>query len=81
VKKRPLWTIEFEDRGWGFPASHAKKIFQKFFRSPTQAPYAIPGTGLGLYLVKYFIELHNGVISATSQLGEGTSFIIKLKNE
>jgi len=43
--------------------------------------HAIKGSGLGLYLVKYFIELHHGVITATSTLGEGTSFIIKLKNE
>ncbi len=44
------WQIEFEDHGWGFNPADSKKIFQRFFRSRSQAPYAIPGTGLGLYL-------------------------------
>jgi signal transduction histidine kinase len=43
--------------------------------------HAIKGSGLGLYLVKYFIELHNGTITATSTLGVGTAFTVKLKNE
>jgi signal transduction histidine kinase len=78
----PSWVyIEIKDNGLGIGAEDLAHIFDKFYRVKNDSTHAIKGSGLGLYLVKYFIELHNGVISASSQLGEGTSFIIKLKNE
>jgi signal transduction histidine kinase len=73
--------VEVKDNGLGIGPDDLAHIFDKFYRVKNDSTHAIKGSGLGLYLVKYFIELHNGVISATSQLGEGTSFIIKLKNE
>ena len=73
--------IEIKDNGVGVGPDDLAHIFDKFYRVKNDSTHAIKGSGLGLYLVKYFIELHNGVITATSQLGEGTSFIIKLKNE
>jgi signal transduction histidine kinase len=78
----PEWVyIEVKDNGVGVGPDDLLHIFDKFYRVKNDSIHAIKGSGLGLYLVKYFIELHNGVITATSQLGEGTSFIIKLKNE
>lgn len=78
----PDWVyIEIKDNGVGVGPDDLAHIFDKFYRVKNDSTHAIKGSGLGLYLVKYFIELHNGVITATSQLGEGTSFIIKLKNE
>lgn len=50
--KKQYWQIEVEDQGWGFDPSSEKKIFRRFFRLPTSAPYAIAGTGLGLYLAR-----------------------------
>lgn len=73
--------IEIKDNGVGIGAEDLAHIFDKFYRVKNDSTHAIKGSGLGLYLVKYFIELHNGVISASSTPGEGTSFIIKLKNE
>lgn len=73
--------VEIRDNGVGVGPDDLAHIFDKFYRVKNDSTHAIKGSGLGLYLVKYFIELHNGVITATSQLGEGTSFIIKLKNE
>lgn len=73
--------IEVKDNGVGVGPDDLAHIFDKFYRVKNDSSHSIKGSGLGLYLVKYFIELHNGVITATSQLGEGTSFIIKLKNE
>jgi signal transduction histidine kinase len=90
-KDRTIWVktwdddswvyVEIKDNGVGIGADDLANIFDKFYRVKNDSTHAIKGSGLGLYLVKYFIELHNGVISASSQLGEGTSFIIKLRNE
>lgn len=78
----PDWVyVEVKDNGVGIGPDDLAHIFDKFYRVKNDSTHSIKGSGLGLYLVKYFIELHNGVITATSQLGEGTSFIIKLKNE
>lgn len=73
--------IEIKDNGVGIGPDDLAHIFDKFYRVKNDSTHAIKGSGLGLYLVKYFIELHNGVITASSQPGEGTSFIIKLRNE
>lgn len=73
--------VEVKDNGVGVGPDDLAHIFDKFYRVKNDSTHSIKGSGLGLYLVKYFIELHNGVITATSQLGQGTSFIIKLKNE
>lgn len=73
--------IEIRDNGVGVGPEDLAHIFDKFYRVKNDSTHSIKGSGLGLYLVKYFIELHNGVITATSQPGEGTAFIIKLKNE
>ena len=73
--------IEIRDNGLGIGPDDLTHIFDKFYRVKNDSTHAIKGSGLGLYLVNYFIELHNGVINAASKLGEGTSFIIKLKNE
>lgn len=78
----PQWVyIEIKDNGPGIEPEELSHIFDKFYRVKNDSTHVIKGSGLGLYLVKYFIELHNGAITATSELGEGTSFIIKLKNE
>ncbi len=78
----PDWVyVEVRDDGVGVGPDDLLHIFDKFYRVKNDSTHAIKGSGLGLYLVKYFIELHNGVITASSQLGVGTSFISKLKNE
>ncbi|MCB0411445.1 MAG: CHASE2 domain-containing protein, partial [Bdellovibrionales bacterium] len=51
--------FEVEDNGPGIPAKDHEKIFDKFYRSKDQE-HLTKGTGLGLYLVKYFVELHGG---------------------
>jgi len=78
----PQWVyIEIKDNGVGIKPEDITHIFDKFYRVKNDSTHAIKGSGLGLYLVKYFIELHSGTIAADSQLGVGTTFTIKLKNE
>ena len=73
--------IEIQDNGKGIKEEDIEHIFEKFYRVKNDDSHKIKGSGLGLYLVKYFIELHHGTISATSSEDIGTTFIVKLKNE
>jgi signal transduction histidine kinase len=70
-----FFTIEVKDKGIGIPADQHKNIFNSFFRANNVEN--IQGTGLGLVIVKKFVEMHKGQISFTSTKGEGTSFKIK----
>lgn len=72
--------IEIEDNGPGIPAEELQHIFEKFYRIKNDANHSIKGTGLGLYLVKYFVELHEGTIEVSSEVGKGTKFLVKLVN-
>lgn len=73
--------VKVSDNGVGISQDDLQHIFDKFYRVKNDSTHSIKGSGLGLYLVKYFVELHSGTISANSRLNEGTSFIIKLKNQ
>ncbi len=73
--------IEISDNGPGIPAEEIGNIFEKFYRIKNDANHAIKGTGLGLYLVKYFVELHGGTIEVKSEVGVETKFLVKLINQ
>lgn len=73
--------IEIKDNGVGIPAEELSNIFEKFYRIKNDANHSIKGTGLGLYLVKYFVELHGGTISVESIAGKETKFLVKLVNQ
>jgi signal transduction histidine kinase len=68
------------DTGVGIAPSEQSKVFGKFVRGQHQEMLT-KGTGLGLYLVKYFIELHGGSIRLESELGKGTSIEFSLPVE
>ncbi len=72
--------INIKDNGPGIDTSDLKHIFEKFYRAKS-TKNKIKGTGLGLYLVKYFVQLHNGSISINSEVDVGTEFQIKLPIE
>ncbi|MBC7427534.1 MAG: CHASE2 domain-containing protein [Bacteriovorax sp.] len=73
--------IEIKDNGVGIPAEELSNIFEKFYRIKNDANHSIKGTGLGLYLVKYFVELHGGTISVDSIAAQETKFLVKLLNK
>ena len=68
--------FEVKDNGIGIPKEDIRKIGRKFFRATNTS--TIAGTGIGLYLTKYFIELHNGSFSLESELNVGTTIQVLL---
>ena len=67
--------IKISDTGIGISPDNLKKIFDKFIQIDDTAPGSL---GLGLSIAKEVIELHNGEIKAFSELGQGSTFQIKL---
>ncbi len=65
------------DQGVGVSEEDQKKLFTRFFRAQQQAE-KVPGTGLGLFIVKQLVEKMGGKIWFTSKLGKGTTFSFSL---
>ncbi|MGI9419236.1 MAG: ATP-binding protein [Geminicoccaceae bacterium] len=72
------FDIAVRDYGVGVPKSDLPKLCQRFFRASTST--GIPGTGIGLNLVKALVEMHDGVMEVASIEGEGSTFTVKLPN-
>jgi PAS domain S-box-containing protein len=70
--------VEVADRGFGIPASDLARVFEKFYRVPRVQDADVPGTGLGLSLVKEIMELHGGSVTVQSEVGQGSIFTIAL---
>ena len=70
--------VEFHDEGSGIAPEDLDFLFMKFFRSKDAKSSPIKGSGLGLYLTKYFTELHGGHVFVTSTLGKGSCFTVQL---
>ncbi len=71
-------SIAVQDRGMGIPKKDLKKIFKKFYRCHIEQQ-SIQGTGLGLSIVQKIVLAHEGKIELMSELGQGSTFTIKLK--
>lgn len=76
VSRGPLQTVEIaiSDTGCGIPAENVSKIFDPFFSTKLEKK----GTGLGLSVVYSIIARHHGTIVVNSQVGKGTTFLIRL---
>jgi len=70
--------IKIKDRGLGIEDDEKDKIFEKFYRGNEAVKYSIKGTGLGLALVKYTVEAHNGHIDVKDEPGWSAVFMITL---
>ncbi|NDG83409.1 MAG: CHASE2 domain-containing protein [Proteobacteria bacterium] len=70
--------IEVEDQGIGIPEAEIQNLFSRFYRVKNDTTLQVKGTGLGLYLSRYFIEAHKGTIAVESVAGKGTTFILTL---
>lgn len=71
-------TVRVKDDGIGLSPEDRSKVFDEFFRARNEVTASIPGTGLGLSLVKRLTELHQGTVSVESSLGSGSTFAVSL---
>lgn len=69
-------VLSVSDRGLGIDEHELPQMFSRFFRASTAS--GIPGTGIGLNLVKTLVELHGGSIVVVSIKGEGSTFTVRL---
>jgi len=72
--------ISVSDRGLGIPADAMPYLFERFYRARNVSAAEIPGSGIGLFIVKSILKELNGAISVESKVNEGTTFTVTLKN-
>jgi len=78
IKDYEVW-LSVEDRGIGLSKNEQRKVFKMFHRSPRAQIRAVPGTGLGLFIVKAVTESMGGRIWAESDgIGKGSRFTVAL---
>jgi signal transduction histidine kinase len=70
--------IEVTDQGIGISEEEQEKLFRQFFRAENAR--SIQGTGLGLNIVKHYVELLGGTVQVTSLVNHGTTFLIHLES-
>lgn len=66
--------VAVKDSGEGIPVDAMPRLFTKFFRVSGSLEQGSKGTGLGLYITKSIIDMHNGKIWAESTVGKGSTF-------
>ncbi len=75
-------AIEVADQGYGISEADIARVFDKFYRVPRVQDADVPGTGLGLALVREIAELHHGSISVRSEVNQGSTFTLRIpRNE
>jgi signal transduction histidine kinase len=73
--------ISVTDHGIGMTAEERENLFTRFYRAKNDTTAQVSGTGLGLYLTRYFIEAHHGRVEVLSEKGQGSIFKIYLPIE
>ncbi|MCA9175109.1 MAG: DUF1559 domain-containing protein [Planctomycetales bacterium] len=77
MEARPIIEIVVADTGIGIPADQLPMVFDRFFRGDKSRGHH-RGTGLGLAICKSIVKAHGGTIEATSELGAGAAFTVRL---
>lgn len=68
--------ISIKDTGVGIPKDEIGKIFDRYYRATTSMQSGVPGTGIGLSVVKEIVNLHGGEILVESELESGSTFYV-----
>ena len=72
------WRVDVADSGIGIPPDEAGLLFSRFVRASNARTAGLPGTGLGLSVVKVLVEMHGGHVEVKSTLGRGSTFSVFL---
>jgi PAS domain S-box-containing protein len=75
-REKEICVFRITDRGCGIPQADQKKLFHAFHRGGNVGQ--VPGTGLGLFIVRRSVDLHGGEIAFESRAGKGTAFTVRL---
>jgi signal transduction histidine kinase len=70
--------LEVDDNGIGIPAADLPGLFDRFTRAANATRGQIPGTGVGLAIVKKLTEMHGGMVSVESTEGAGARFRVEI---
>lgn len=71
-------VLRVRDEGIGIPAEEQSRIFEKFVRGEGAKRACIPGTGVGLAMVKEIVHVHHGDLHLSSEVGRGSTFQVRL---
>ncbi len=78
IKEGEFVMVRVVDTGIGIPEESIPKLFSRFFQVDTNERKASIGTGIGLALVKEWVELHEGRVGVTSVMGKGSEFFFTI---
>ncbi|MGV3601361.1 MAG: hybrid sensor histidine kinase/response regulator transcription factor [Dyadobacter fermentans] len=70
--------IKVSDTGVGIPADQHEKIFDRFYQNTSKTTILNQGSGIGLSIVKEFVQMHGGMIRVESAPGQGSTFTVAL---
>jgi signal transduction histidine kinase len=72
-------SVSISDQGLGIPPEAASHLFERFYRAKNVTIAEIPGSGIGLYIVKSIVDELGGKITVESLVNQGTTFTVTLK--
>lgn len=79
IVEKKYASVRVCDQGQGIPKVHLKEVFKRFHRVPGPVSARVPGTGLGLYIVRAVAKRHGGRAWAESDgVGHGSTFVLQL---
>ncbi len=85
VRLRPaggkLWALSVTDTGPGIPRAEHGRVFERFYRVGSELTRAVPGSGMGLSIVRHIAEGHGGQATVESVPGAGATFTLLLPYE
>ncbi len=70
--------FEVQDNGIGLSRRAAQRVFERFYRVDDELSRSAEGSGLGLSIVRFIVNAHDGTVTVLSELGAGSTFTVRL---